>query len=116
MKKLVVAAALATSLVGCSSVETATVASSEIVANGGEAVAVIQTNCFGLSFIFHLVEVVNADLDEAINKLLVGEAKAMGATRVDLKYAATTPRGGLYALAGNLVGFPSATAVGIAVK
>ena len=40
----------------------------------------------------------------------------MGATKVDLKGAATTPKHGIYALMGNLIGFPSSSALGIAVK
>lgn len=117
MKKSIVALfAAATLATGCTSVESATVSGSDIVANGGESVAVIQASAIGLSFIFHIVEVVSADLDVVVNKLLVAEAKAMGASKVDLKGAGTTPKHGIFALFGNIVGFPTGGAVGIAVK
>jgi hypothetical protein len=116
MKKMFFAAVAAAALVGCTSVESATVSSSEIVASGGEAVAVIQASAIGLSAIFHIVDIVTADLDVAVNKLLVAEAKAMGATKVDLKGAATTPKHGIFALFGNIIGFPTSAAMGIAVK
>ncbi|MBX7100033.1 MAG: hypothetical protein K1X89_20130 [Myxococcaceae bacterium] len=118
MKKTIVAmfAAAALAVTGCTSVESATVSGSDIVASGGEAMAVIQTSAIGLSFIFHIVSVVEADLDVVVNKLLVTEAKAMGASKVDLKGAGTTPKHGIFALMGNLVGFPSGAAVGVAVK
>jgi hypothetical protein len=51
-----------------------------------------------------------------VNKLLVGEAKAMGASKVDLKSASTTPRHGIFALAGFITGFTSSSATGVAVK
>lgn len=114
MKKLLLAAALA--IAGCTSVESATVSSEEIVANGGSAVAVIQASAIGLTAIFHIVDIVVADLDVAVNKVLVTEAKAMGATKVDLLSASTTPRHGMFAIYGTLIGFPESRAVGIAVK
>ena len=116
MKKMLLAALTAASLVGCTSVESATVSSSDIVANGGEAVAVIQATAIGISAIFHIVDIVTADLDVAVNKLLISEAKAMGATKVDLKSATTTPKHGIFQLYGFLIGFPGTTAMGIAVK
>ena len=116
MKKMLLAAVSAVALVGWTSVESATVSSSEIVASGGEAVAVIQASAIGISAIFHMVDIVTADLDVSVNKLLVAEAKAMGATKVDLKGAVTTPKHGIFALFGNIIGFPSSTAMGIAVK
>ena len=115
MKKAVVSALVASSLVGCTSVESATVSGNEIAANG-EAVAVVQANAIGLSAIFHIVDIVQADLDTVVNKLLVAEAKAMGASKVDLKGAATTPRSGIFALFGGIIGFPMASANGVAVK
>lgn len=116
MKNGFLAFALVLAVSGCTSVESATVASNEVSATGGEAVAVIQANSVGLSFIFHLVDAVSSDLDQVVNKLLVNEAKAMGATKIDLKGAATTPRHGIFALAGFIIGFPMSTAVGVAVK
>jgi len=115
MKKALIAAVAAVSLGACTSVETATVSGSEIAANG-EAVAVIQATALGLTAIFHMVDLVAADLDVVVNKLLVAEAKAMGATKVDLKGAGTTPRHGIFALMGGIIGVPSATAMGVAVK
>jgi uncharacterized protein YceK len=116
MKKGFLAVVLAAAVSGCTSVESATVASNEVVANGGEAVAVIQATSLGWTFLFHIVDIVSSDLDQVVNKLLVGEAKAMGATKVDLKGAWTTPRHGIFALMGNIFGFPSSQAVGVAVK
>src|SRR5439155_14124356 len=105
----------AASLAACTSVETATVSGSEIAANG-EAVAVIQADAMGLGLLFNMIDLVPCDLDTVVNKLLVAEAKAMGASKVDLKSAGTTPRHGIYALAGGIIGFPMSSAMGIAVK
>lgn len=115
MKKAIIGAVAACSLIGCTSVETAVVSGSEIAANG-EAIAVIQANALGLTAIFHMVDLVQSDLDTAVNKLLVAEAKAMGANRVDLKHAGTTPRHGIYALFGGIIGITSSNAMGVAVK
>lgn len=114
MKKLLLVGFLALS--ACTSVESATVSSNEVVANGGDAIAVIQASAIGLTAIFHIVDIVVADLDVSVNKVLIAEAKSMGATKVDLKSASTTPKHGIFALYGTLIGFPSSTAMGIAVK
>ena len=116
MKKAILSAVAATSLVACTSVESAVVSGAEIAANGGEAVAVVQANALGLTAIFHIVDLVQSDLDTVVNKLLVAEAKAMGASKLDLKGAGTTPRHGLYALAGGIIGVTQSSAMGIAVK
>jgi hypothetical protein len=116
MKKAILSAVAAMSLVACTSVESAVVSGAEVSANGGEAVAVVQANALGLTAIFHIVDLVQSDLDTVVNKLLVAEAKAMGASKVDLKGASTTPRHGIYALAGGIIGFPMSSAMGIAVK
>lgn len=121
MKKAFLALGLAAAMMtGCTSVESATVGSNEVAATGGEAVAVVQATSLGFTFLFHIVDIVTSDLDEVVNKLLVGEAKAMGATKVDLKSASTTPRHGIFALIGipglNIFGFPMSSAVGVAVK
>ncbi len=115
MKKLFLAALVSASLAGCTSVETATVASSEIAANG-EAIAVVQASSLGLTAIFHIIDLVQSDLDVVVNRLLVSEAKAMGATKIDLKSASTTPRHGIFALAGTLIGITQSSATGVAVK
>lgn len=115
MKKTFLAVFAAASLVGCTSVETATVSGAEIAANG-EAVAVVQATAIGITAIFHMVDLVQSDLDTVVNKLLVAEAKAMGASKVDLKGAATTPRHGIFALAGGIIGGTLSQAMGVAVK
>ncbi|XXF77407.1 hypothetical protein P2318_30800 [Myxococcaceae bacterium GXIMD 01537] len=119
MKKAFLSAVAASSLIACTSVETAVVSSMEIESKG-EAVAVIQANALGLTAILHLVDIVQSDLDTVVNKLLVSEAKAMGATKVDLKSANTTPRHGIYALTGLfpfvIAGITSSSATGVAIK
>lgn len=116
MKKAFFAVLAASSLLACTSVETATVSSGEIVGEGGEAIAVVQGTALGITAIFHIVEIVQSDLDTAVNKLLVAEAKAMGASRVDLKMAFTTPRHGIFALGGGIIGVPVSHAQGVAIK
>ena len=71
---------------------------------------------FGLTAIFHMVDLVQSDLDTVVNKLLVAEAKAMGASKVDLKGASTTPRHGIFALAGGILAPTMSSAMGVAVK
>jgi hypothetical protein len=119
MKKLLVMLAAILGTAACTSVETATVSGNEIAANG-EAIAVIQASSVGLTAIFHLVDIIQSDLDVVTNQLLVSEAKAMGATKVELKQASTTPRHGVFALFGipviNLIGIPRSSATGVAVK
>lgn len=115
MKKAVLSAIAASALVGCTSVESAVVSGTEIAANG-EAVAVVQANALGLTAIFHIIDIVQSDLDTVVNKLLIAEAKAMGASKVDLLTAGTTPRHGIYALTGTLIGITSSSATGVAVK
>lgn len=116
MKKAILSAVAATSLVACTSVESAVVSGAEIAASGGEAVAVVQANALGLTAIFHIVDLVQSDLDTVVNKLLVAEAKAMGASKVELMDAGTTPRHGIYALMGGIIGVTQSGATGIAVK
>ena len=115
MKNLFVAVLAAITLGACTSVETATVSGSEIAANG-EAVAVIQAEAIGITAIFHMVDLITSDLDTVVNKLLVAEAKAMGASKVDLKHAGTTPRHGIFALFGFIIGPTMSQAMGVAVK
>jgi hypothetical protein len=116
MKKAFLAVLVASSLVACTSVDTATVSSNEVVTNGGDAVAVVNGTAIGITLLFHIVDIVGADLDTAVNRLVIQEAKAMGASRVDVKFAWTTPRHGIFALAGGIIGFPMAHAQGVAVK
>jgi hypothetical protein len=119
MKKAFVAVITAVSLVGCTSVESTTVSSNEITAQGGDAVAVVQASALGLSALLQFVDLIQADLDTVVNKMLVSEAKAMGASKVDLKGAATTPRHGIFALftcPTILLCMTQAQANGVAVK
>lgn len=118
MKKLLLAACTvaAFGLAACTSIEATTVSGSEIAATGGEAVAVVQAEALGLTAIFHIVDIVSCNLDQVVNKLLVSEAKAMGGSKLDLKMAMTTPRHGLFALGGGIIGVPWAVATGIVVK
>jgi hypothetical protein len=120
MKKALVAALAASSLAACTSVETTTVSSNEVTALGGahpgEAIAVIQGTSIGFSLFWYVVDIVQSDLDTAVNKLLVTEAKAMGASKVDLKHAWTTPRSGIFGITGLIIGLPVAQASGIAIK
>ena len=102
MKTGFLAVVLAAAVSGCTSIESAVVASNEVTSSGGEAIAVIQVTSMGWTLLFHLVDIVPSDLDQVINKLLVGEAKAMGGSKIDLKSASTTPRQGIF----RLVGFP----------
>jgi hypothetical protein len=110
------AALLASSLLACTSVETATVASSEVATPTGEAVAVIQGTSIGITALLNIVDIVRSDLDTVVNRLLIAEAKAMGASRVELNWAYTTPRSGIFALPSLVLGFPMAAAQGVAVK
>lgn len=115
MKPALVLAPLLCGLLGCSSVEFATVSREEVAANG-EAVAVVQATSVGFTAFFHLVEFVQADLDTTVNKLLVSEAKAMGGSRVELLKAETTPRHGIFALPALLLWFPTAQATGVVLR
>jgi len=115
MKKAILSAVAASTLLACTSVESAVVSSAELSTNG-DAIAVVQTNALGLTAIFHMIDIVQSDLDTVINRLLVAEAKAMGASKVELVSARTTPRHGLYALTGILIGITESQATGIAIK
>jgi hypothetical protein len=124
MLRTVVALTLACALVACQSVEVATVSTNEITAQGGDAVAVVQADAIGFTLLFHLVDVVHSDLDVSVNRLLVSEAKAMGASKIDLKDAHTTPRHGIFAVGHPFLClpilaifcWPTSHAVGLAVK
>ena len=116
MKKAILSAIVASSLMACTSVETAVVSGNEISAEGGEPIAVIQGTALGLTAIFHVIDLVQSDLDTVVNKLLVAEAKAMGGNKIQLLGAGTTPRHGIFALTGTIIGFPISQATGVAVK
>lgn len=117
MKKALVAALAAVAL-GCTSVESAVLNRDDVVTNGGDAISVIQVHAVGLSFFFHTSDIVPADLD-VVTKVLVSEAKAVGASRVELKDAATLPRHGIFHVltCPTVIVCPTiAGATGIAVK
>lgn len=120
MKKTLFLLVAVAVLGGCSSVETATVSSKEISAAGNESsVAVVQTSAIGLTAILHLVPIIPADLDTVVNKMLISEAKAMGASKVQIISANATPKHGIFMLAtcpGIILCVPMAQATGIAVK
>lgn len=122
LKKQVMAttAALALGVLGaCSSVESAKVDGSTIASNG-EAVAVVQATNIGIYLLFNFVPLVPSDLDVVVNKLLVTEAKALGANKVELLSAMEYPKDGIFKWFGptglNWVNFPPAYASGVAVK
>lgn len=118
MKKLLIAALAATS-VACTSVDSATVPSNEIVADG-TAIAVVQGTSLGFSALFHIVNFVQSDLDTVVNKLLISEAKAMGGSKVQVLDATTTPRHGIFAVFGvtgiNIIAFPYSQARGVVLR
>ena len=116
MKKAILSAVAASTLVACTSVESAVVSGAEVSAASGESVAVVQASALGLTAIFQIVDLVQSDLDTVVNKLLVAEAKAMGGNKVQLISAGTTPRHGIFALTGLIIGFPYSQATGVAVK
>jgi len=118
MKKFLATLTVAISMIAmtaCSSIESTKVQSDSIAARG-DAVAVVQATNVGITAIFHFVPIVTSDLDTVVNKLLVQEAKALGGNKVELLAAFETPKSGIFALAGGIIGFPFATASGIAVK
>jgi hypothetical protein len=125
MKSFVaITSALALAVSGCTSVDSATVGGNEVTATGGEAVAVLQATTLGFSAIFNLISIVQSDLDQTVNKVLVSEAKNMGATKIDIKTANTTPRHGIFAVLGSafpalipfILSFPITQATAIAIK
>ena len=67
MKKAIVAAVLASGLVACTSVETAVVSGNEVAATGGEPIAVIQGTALGLTAIFHVIDLVQSDLEDELS-------------------------------------------------
>jgi len=115
MNQLLAVFGCGVALLGCTSVESASINSADF-ATSGDAIAVIQASALGLTFLANTIEAVPSDLDVVVNRLLITEAKAMGASRIELKSASTTARQGIYRLPALIVGVPSSTAVGIAIK
>jgi hypothetical protein len=110
----IVAAAAVVVALSCSSVDVVRLQPDLIeVPEGMEPVAGIQATCIGF-YIFTL-GLPDADLEKAVNELLMTEARKLGAERVmNLRFEAT-PESGIWWLT-KLLGFRSASASGVAIK
>ncbi len=108
------AALLALVLAGCSSVDVVRLQPDQLhLPKGMEPIAGIQTTCIG--FYLFTLGIPEADLDKAVNELLMKEAKRIGAEKViDLRFDAT-PSHGLWWLT-KILGFRMASAWGIAIR
>ena len=118
MKQLVIAMAMTFVFgTGCAtSTQFTKVNPSEISANG-DAIAVISSYGCAMTFFFHLVEPwEEGTLKHVINKGLVNQAKQLGANKVQITNADETPKNGLFALTGSIVGLSAAQASGVAIK
>jgi hypothetical protein len=105
---------LVVALAGCASVDVVRLQPDLLlVPKGTEPVAAIQTSCIG--FYFFTFGLPYADLDIAVNELLMKEAKKMGADRVMDLHIDATPGGGIWWLT-KLFFFRSATAWAIALR
>ena len=116
MKRTFAALLAALAFSACTSVESAIVSNREVSAQGGEAVAVIQADALGFTAFFYFVDIITSDLDTVVNKLLVSEAKALGANQVVVNSAWTIPRHGIFRVAGGIIAFPLSHAEGVAVR
>lgn len=83
------------------------------VPEGMEPVAGIQASCLG--FYLFTLGIPHADLEKAVNELLVREARKIGAERVVNLQFEGTPGGGIWWLT-KLFWFRSASARAIAIK
>ena len=100
-------------LCGCASVDVVRLQPDLLhTPRGTEPLAGIQTTCLG--FYLFTVGIPEADLDKAVNELLLKEAKKLGADRVVNLHFSGTPGSGIWWLT-KLFGFRSARASGIAV-
>jgi hypothetical protein len=99
---------------GCSSVDVVRLQPDQLhLPKGMEPIAGIQTTCLG--FYLFTLGLPEADLEKAVNELLMKEAKKIGADKVmDLRFDAT-PSHGLWWLT-KLLGFRMASAWGIAIR
>lgn len=120
-RKTLLAFGLLLSCFGCASVESTAVDKDEVAAQG-EPVGVVQARSLGFTLFFHALDVVDSDLDQIVNKLLVSEAKAMGASKIELVNADTSPRHGIYRVLTatgpiiNLFSFTHSSGAAVAVK
>ena len=114
---LIVIGVVFTLSMGCAtSTEFTKVNPADISANG-DAIAVINSNGFAVTFFFHLAQPWDeGSLKHVINKALVKQAKQLGGNKVELLYAGETPKDGLYALTGSVIGVSQAHASGVAIK
>ncbi len=99
---------------GCASVDIVRLQPDQLLTpKGTEPVAGIQASCLG--FYFFTLGLPYADLERAVNELLMKEAKKLGADRVmNLRFEAT-PAGGIWFLT-KLLFWRSATAWGVAIR
>jgi hypothetical protein len=98
----------------CSSVDVVRLQPDQLdVGKGMEPVAGIQATCLG--FYLFTLGLPEADLDKAVNELLMKEARKIGAERVIDLHFDQTPGGGIWWLT-KLLGFRSATAWGVAIR
>jgi hypothetical protein len=111
---LVAALCLSLTAAGCSSIEVVRLQPDQLrTPRGTEPVAALQTTCLG--FYLFTLGLPEADLEKAVNELLMKEAKKIGADRViDLRFDAT-PSGGIWWLS-KLFFFRMASAWGIAIR
>ena len=88
----------------------------DISANG-DAIAVMEAHGCALTFFFHLVQPwEEGTLKHVIKKELVKNAKQLGGNKVQLLNASESPKNGLFALTGNIMGISTAQASGVAIK
>jgi hypothetical protein len=99
----------------CTSIESGVLSDENFVTEKGSPQGIIQVTKIGFSVFFGLVDVVGTDLDST-TKVLIAEAKAMDASKVEIKSAHTTPRQGVFRLLCALVCFPTTEITGVAVK
>ena len=115
--KIMMSLVICAFLMGCAtSTQYAKVNPADISANG-DAIAVIDSHGCALTFFFHLAQPwEEGTLKHVIKKELVTKAKQLGANKVELLNASETPKNGLYALTGNIIGISAASASGVAIK
>lgn len=122
MKRMLAIVSVCAVLTGCVSVEHATVSDREVVTATGRPLKIVQVDVIGFSLFMHMVPLWSADLETVVNKHLVGEAKHMGGTRVEIKELSVTPTGGIHGLVQCLFPIPlilctrTAHAVGIVIE
>jgi hypothetical protein len=99
----------------CTSIESGVLSDENFVTDKGAPQGIIQVTQVGFSVFFGLVDVVSTDID-GTTRVLIAEAKAKDATKVEIKTAHTTPRHGVFRVLCALVCFPTTEVTGVAVK